>query len=103
MSTLMAYFEILTCEKIYLETFQFLRPVKAGNCIRDSQCCQSEAKKEFWPSSVIGREGGTYQMKLCGWATEMMKNSSKTTVVSIKMYDKIIFTIVKYTISNIYS
>ena len=30
-------------------------------------------------------------MKFCGWATEMMKSSSKNIVVSIKKYAKNVF------------
>ena len=79
--------------------------MKAGNWPRNSQCCQSDANKEFWPSSVIGLGGGggggvTHQMTWCEWANEMMKSSSKNIVVNIKKYARIIFPILKYTILN---
>ena len=47
-----------------------------------------------------GGGGGAHQIEWCGWATEMMKSSSKSIVVSTKKYANIIFPILKHTMFN---
>ena len=76
----MAYFEILTCGKIYLDIFQFFKAFVGWELPWKLSMLPVRGQERIlaiisdWAK---GGGGGTYQMRWCGWATETMKSSSK--------------------------